>query len=93
MTTMTFPLAIFNFGPMELLVLAGLGILIFGRKLPEVGKNLGRSIVEFKKGLSGTTEEIKKAVDEGDQPAEKPRISAKTDRPVVRRIAGTTDEP
>jgi sec-independent protein translocase protein TatA len=37
------------------LVLLLLGLLIFGRRLPEVGKNIGQTIVEFKKGLSGKT--------------------------------------
>ena len=35
-----------------------LGLLIFGRRLPEVGKSLGRSIVEFKRGVKGITDEI-----------------------------------
>lgn len=43
----------------EGLVLLLLGVLIFGKRLPEVGKSLGRSIVEFKKGLSGLEDEIK----------------------------------
>ncbi|QQE13965.1 twin-arginine translocase TatA/TatE family subunit [Planctomycetota bacterium] len=42
----------------ELLVLGLIGVLIFGRRLPEVGKNIGRGIVEFKKGLSGIEEDI-----------------------------------
>ena len=38
------------------LVVLVIGLLIFGRRLPEVGKNLGQTIVEFKKGLnSGAT--------------------------------------
>ncbi len=37
----------------ELLVIGLLGVLIFGRRLPEVGRNVGRGIVEFKRGLSG----------------------------------------
>jgi sec-independent protein translocase protein TatA len=49
-------------GP-EWIVIALLGLLIFGKRLPEVGKSLGRSIVEFKKGLSGVEEEIKKSVE------------------------------
>ncbi len=48
----------FNLGWMEILILAFLGLLIFGRRLPEVGKNLGKGIVEFKKGLSGVEDEI-----------------------------------
>ena len=30
-----------------------IGLLLVGKKLPEVGKNLGKGIVEFKKGLKG----------------------------------------
>jgi sec-independent protein translocase protein TatA len=41
-----------NLGPMELLFLLGIGVLLFGKRLPEVGRSLGRGIVEFKKGLN-----------------------------------------
>ena len=49
------PLANFGnlFGVDRVVVLA-IGLLIFGRRLPEVGKNLGKTIVEFKKGLNGS---------------------------------------
>ncbi|MCG8521913.1 MAG: twin-arginine translocase TatA/TatE family subunit [Pseudomonadales bacterium] len=45
-------------GAMEITVLAILGVLIFGKRLPDVGKNIGRGIIEFKKGLSGITDEL-----------------------------------
>ena len=38
-----------------------IGLLLFGKKLPEVGKNLGKGIVEFKKGLKGIEEEVEAA--------------------------------
>jgi sec-independent protein translocase protein TatA len=44
-------------GPQELLILAVLGVLLFGRKLPEVGRYLGKGIVEFKKGIKGLEDE------------------------------------
>jgi sec-independent protein translocase protein TatA len=47
--------------PSHLLVLLVFGLLIFGRRLPEVGRNVGRSIVEFKKGLKGIDEEVNEA--------------------------------
>ena len=47
-----------SIGPWEIIVLLGLGLLIFGKRLPEVGKSLGKGIVEFKKGLAGIEDEI-----------------------------------
>ena len=45
-------------GPLEMIMLAGLGLLIFGKRLPEVGRNIGKGIVEFKKGLKEAENEI-----------------------------------
>ena len=45
-------------GWQELLILAVIGVLIFGKRLPSVGRSVGQSIVEFKKGLAGVDEEI-----------------------------------
>ena len=42
----------------EILILGLVGLLIFGRRLPEVGRSLGKGIVEFKKGLSGMEDEL-----------------------------------
>jgi sec-independent protein translocase protein TatA len=43
---------------MEWIILLVLGLLIFGRRLPEVGRSLGRGIVEFKKGIRGLEDDI-----------------------------------
>ncbi len=45
-------------GGYEWIILLILGLLIFGRRLPEVGRSLGRSIVEFKKGIKNIEDEI-----------------------------------
>jgi len=41
----------------EMLIFAAVGLLIFGKRLPEVGKSLGKGIMEFKKGLSGVVDD------------------------------------
>ncbi len=45
-------------GGYEWIILLVLGLLIFGRRLPEVGRSLGKSIVEFKRGIKGIENEI-----------------------------------
>jgi sec-independent protein translocase protein TatA len=48
----------FGLGGQEILLLVVLGVLLFGRKLPEVGRSLGKTVVEFKKGVKGLEEEV-----------------------------------
>src|SRR2546430_2685179 len=45
-------------GPFEMIILAGLGLLFFGKRLPEVGRSVGKTIVEFKKGMREVENEI-----------------------------------
>lgn len=62
MTTTAFGmLALFSLGGMEIALLAGLGLLLFGKRLPDVARGMGKSVVEFKKGLSGLEEEVNNA--------------------------------
>ena len=48
-------------GPMEMMIILGIGVLLFGKRLPEVGRSLGKGITEFKKGVKGIEEEIESA--------------------------------
>jgi len=50
--------AIFGLGPMEIAVLGIVAVILFGKKLPDVAKSLGKSVVEFKKGMHGLEEGI-----------------------------------
>jgi sec-independent protein translocase protein TatA len=45
-------------GPLEIAVIAFVGLLIFGRRLPEVGRSLGKSIVEFKRGVREAKDQV-----------------------------------
>lgn len=54
-------LAFFSPGPMEMLIILGIAVLLFGKRLPEVGRSLGKGIVEFKKGIHGIEDEIESA--------------------------------
>ncbi|MEY2515875.1 MAG: sec-independent protein translocase protein TatA [bacterium] len=44
----------FNVGPMELIVVLVIALVVLGpKKLPEVGKSLGKGMREFKDSISG----------------------------------------
>ncbi len=53
----------------EWLIILAIGLLLFGKRLPEVGKSLGKGIVEFKKGIKGIDDEIEKESSKPSTPA------------------------
>ena len=54
-------LAFFSPGPMEMLIIGAIAVLLFGKRLPEVGRSLGKGIVEFKKGIRGIEDDVDSA--------------------------------
>ncbi len=59
-------------GPAELLIILAIGLLIFGRRLPEVGRSLGKSIVEFKRGVRDIQNEIEEESSKPEPAAKEP---------------------
>src|SRR5579871_1835905 len=49
---------LFNFSTQDMLILLGIGVLLFGRRLPEVARSLGKGFVEFKKSVKGLEDDI-----------------------------------
>ena len=46
----------FNIGPMELVIVLAIALIVLGpKKLPEVGRSLGKGMREFKDSISGDT--------------------------------------
>lgn len=62
------------FDPWTYALVAIVALLLFGKRLPEVGRSLGRGIAEFKKGLRDVTDEMSR-----DEPETRP--DRKLDRP------------
>ncbi len=45
----------------EIFVIALLALLLFGNRLPQVMRSLGKGVTEFKKGVKGIESDIEKA--------------------------------
>ena len=59
---MTVPLFVGGLGPMELGLIAGVMILLFGAsKLPTLARSMGSATGEFKKGRQQVEEELRSA--------------------------------
>lgn len=64
---------LFGFGgmsaPVTYFAVAAVAFLLFGNRLPSVMRSLGRSVVEFKKGVAGIEDDLEEAVNEAETKA------------------------
>ena len=67
-------LGFMTMGPFEWGVVLVVAVLIFGRRLPEIAKGMGKSLTEFKKGVKEAQTEVTSAadIDEVTPPEESP---------------------
>ncbi len=90
----TLTLAFIMPGPTEWIIIGGIALLIFGRRLPEVARAMGNSIVEFKRGINDVQNEIE---DNSTKPAN-PLESAPSENkvrplePFDERLGGDKDD-
>ena len=62
----------FNIGPMELAIVLVIALIVLGpKRLPEVGRSLGKGMREFKDSISGSSHD-----DDDDDGAELPAVTA-----------------
>ena len=50
----------FGIGSAEINVVGLIALLLFGKRLPEVMRSLGSGVSEFKKGVSGIEEKVRR---------------------------------
>ena len=75
-----------GFSYIHWLVIAAVALLLFGNRLPDVARSLGRSVNEFKKGLK----EVKGDLDDDDEEPPKKKLRDPDESDPV--IEDTADE-
>jgi sec-independent protein translocase protein TatA len=50
----------FGIGTWELVIVAGIALLLFGSRLPQVMRGMGQGIREFKEGMKEIESDVKK---------------------------------
>ena len=50
--------AVFGLGPTEVIVLAAVGLLLFGNRLPELARSLGKGMKAFREGMNGLEDDL-----------------------------------
>lgn len=72
-------------GPLELIIILVIAVLLFGRRLPEIARGLGKSLTEFKKGVNEMEETKDELVNDvrkmGDDVVKEAKDAAGLDEP------------
>jgi sec-independent protein translocase protein TatA len=55
-------------GPGDMVIIAVVAVMLFGKNLPQVARQAGRAISELKKGMAGLQSELNAAIYNSDQP-------------------------
>ncbi len=98
----------FNFGMREMMIVGVVAVLLFGKRLPEVARSLGKSYREFRKGLaemqahmqiddttstvSSTSSYYADDIDDYEQPTA-PKFEPPTSEPTAEGDVNSTSEP
>jgi sec-independent protein translocase protein TatA len=54
--------AVFGLGATEVIVLLAIGLVLFGNRLPDLARTLGRSFMEVKKELNGIQDDVNRTL-------------------------------
>lgn len=72
-------------GPLQIMIVLLVGLLLFGKRLPEILRGLGKGLVEFKRGIQGIEDDVERTNCEIEQ--------AVASRPVPRDEADEVNAP
>ncbi|REJ86792.1 MAG: Sec-independent protein translocase TatA [Planctomycetota bacterium] len=93
----------FGLSSPEMLMFGIIALLLFGKRLPEVARSLGKGMTEFKKGIRGVEDDMRSAYRDVEREVHRPRpdpapnkdrelLTPKFEPPKTEPVATGTDE-
>jgi sec-independent protein translocase protein TatA len=80
--------------PWTYLIVGMVALLLFGKRLPEVGRSLGKGIAEFKKGLHDVGDELNREETKPEPPRQRLQPpSAENDPASVQKLPTGAEQP
>ena len=82
-------------GTAEMIIVGVIALLLFGKNLPTVARNAGKSFAEFKKGISGFQDEFHKTtrdVEKSINYMPPPKKLTDEDRPKPTEVETSNDD-
>ena len=79
-----------NIGTLELVIIVVLAIILYGKRLPEITRALGRGYQEFKKNIDNVKNDFQKQVEDSHPPDRLSRAGSvsKTDKYYADALSG-----
>jgi len=84
----------FGLSPIEVMLIGGIAVMLFGSRLPSVARSMGKSVTEFKKGIKGIEDDTEVSTSSGRrvsssyddrEEATAPKFEPPTSEPVLER--------
>lgn len=82
----------FGLSPMHLLVIMVVLLLLFGSRLPDVARSIGRSVNEFKRGLRDVNDDVEDAMKRKDDDDKSPPRQLKSSSETQPRGTDSFDQ-
>jgi sec-independent protein translocase protein TatA len=77
----------FGLGPFEIVVIGAIAVMLYGKRLPEVGRSFGKSVGDLRRQWQTLSRELDVATSvDGRAPTRAPRSGRRDDEPAGARL-------